>query len=67
MEGWKSDNSSCIKYRHNWILTTSDDFRSCERSECEAVERFINGSWVLVSQKVTRDKKKKNSNLSAIL
>jgi hypothetical protein len=49
MEGWKSDNSSCIECSHSWILTTSTDFRRCERSECGEVERFVNSSWVSVA------------------
>lgn len=61
MEGWESKNSFCKKYSHSWILTTSTDFRRCDRSECGAVERFVNGSWVSVAQKVTREKKKKIS------
>jgi len=60
MEGWKSNNSSCIKYSHNWILTTSTDFRRYERYECGAVERFLNGYWVPVAQKVTIEKKEEN-------
>jgi len=66
MEGWKSNNSSCIKYSHSWILTTSTDFRRCERSECGAVERFVNGSWISVAQKVTREKKKKTSSFVSV-
>lgn len=61
MEGWESKNSFCRKYGHNWILTTADGFHRCDRSECGAVERFINGKWVCVAQKVTKEKKRVNS------
>lgn len=66
MEGWESNNSFCVKYSHNWILTTAHDFRRCDRSGCCAVERFVNDEWVSVAQKVTREKKKKTSSFVSV-
>ena len=61
MEGWESKNSFCRRYGHNWILTTADGFRRCDCSECGAVERFMDGKWVSVAQKVIKEKKGVNS------
>jgi hypothetical protein len=66
MEGWESKNSFCTKYSHSWILTTASDFRRCDRSECGAVERFVNGEWVSVAQKVTGVKKKQSSSVTPV-
>ena len=66
MEGWESKNSFCVKYSHNWILTTAHDFRRCDRSGCGAVERFVNGDWVSVAQKLVREKKKKSSSFAPV-
>ncbi len=66
MEGWESNNSFCIKYSHNWILTTSSDFRRCDRAGCGAVERWVNGEWVSVAQKVVKEKKKKTSSFTPV-
>ena len=57
MKGWESSNDFCIKHGHNWILTTSDNFRRCDRSGCGAVERMINGVWSSVAERTDRKKK----------
>lgn len=58
MKGWESNNEFCVKHGHNWILTTSDSFRKCDRSSCSTVEKLVNGVWVLISKK---GKKRKTS------
>jgi len=51
MKGWESSNDFCIKHGHNWILTTSDNFRRCDRSGCGAVEKMVSGAWASVAEK----------------
>lgn len=63
MEGWESKNSLCINYSCSWILKTFNDFRRCERDKYGAVERFVNGKWVSVAQRVIREKKKQISSV----
>jgi hypothetical protein len=67
MKGWESNDTFCVKYIHNWILTTAHDFRRCDRSGSGAVERFVNGELASFVQKVIKEEKKKNSNCSAVL
>ena len=64
MKGWESNNSTCIRYSHNWILTTSSGFRRCDRSGCGAVERWVNGEWISVAQKVVREQKEQNTSFT---
>jgi hypothetical protein len=54
----ESNNNIFIRYGHNWNLTTADNFRRCDRSECSAVERLVNGVWASVD--VRQGKKKKS-------
>ncbi len=53
----ESNNTSCMKYGHLWISTTADNFRRCERTGCNIVQRLADGVWTSVSEK--QEKKKK--------
>jgi len=58
MTGWESNNNICVRYGYNWNLTTTDNFRRCDRSECGVVERLVDGVWTSVA--VRQEKKKKS-------
>ncbi len=38
-------NRLCRAVGHDWQSTTSDDYRVCQRDDCHAVQRRINGRW----------------------
>ena len=64
MTGWESNNNICVIYGHNWNLTTTDNFRRCDRSECGVVERLVNGVWTSVA---VRQEKKKKRDLAKVM
>jgi len=61
MATWKSNNTSCVKFGHLWILTTADNFRSCERIGCGTVERKVDGVWITANVRQEKKKKQENS------
>ncbi len=49
-------NRLCRDVGHSWQNTTSDTFRKCNREECKAAQRFVNGQWADVARIVRKQK-----------
>jgi hypothetical protein len=43
---YESKNSLCRDTGHDWMTTATADWRTCQRENCRASERLVNGQWV---------------------
>jgi len=41
----QSANSTCRALGHDWMTTAAADWRVCQRENCRASERLIDGQW----------------------